>query len=48
MKHQTIEEMTGSGIVTDSRLDHFLAQPPTPADTGHGEPDTAGQDVPAC
>ncbi|WGD38718.1 hypothetical protein [Streptomyces cathayae] len=40
MKYQAIEEMTGSGIVTDHRLDHFLAQPPPPGD--------GGQDGPAC
>ena len=49
MKHQTIEHMTGSGIVTDDRLDHFLAQPPPPGDTAdRPEPDTGGQDDPAC
>ncbi|SCG01829.1 MULTISPECIES: hypothetical protein [unclassified Streptomyces] len=49
MKHQVIEHMTGSGIVTDHSLDHLLAQLPEPEDTdGHGEPDTAGQDGPAC
>ncbi|UFQ99828.1 hypothetical protein KBP30_00625 [Streptomyces sp. Go40/10] len=49
MKHQTIEDMTGSGIVTDHCLDHFLAQPPTPEDTsGHREPYTADQGGAAC
>ncbi|BDD77206.1 hypothetical protein B0E38_07230 [Streptomyces sp. 111WW2] len=30
MKHQTIDQMTGSGIVSDHRLDHFLAHPRHP------------------
>jgi len=49
MKRQTIEQMTGSGIVTDHSLDHFLAQPlPSEDTTGHPELDTGRQDGPAC
>ena len=49
MKHQMIEQMTGCGIVTDDRFDHFLAQPPEPQNTTvHREPDTARQEGPEC
>lgn len=49
MKHQAIDQMTGSGIVSDDRLDRFLALPPLAEDIiGRAETDTAGQGGPSC
>jgi hypothetical protein len=49
MKHQIIQQMTGSGIVTDDQLDHFLGRPPAPGDTAEpGEPGTTGREDSAC
>jgi hypothetical protein len=48
MKHETIEQMTDSGIVDDDSLDRFLAQPPQPGRSTDPHPQTAESGGPAC
>lgn len=48
MKHQTIDQMTGSGIVSDHASTTSWPTPAPEDTTDHPELDTGGQDGPAC
>lgn len=48
MKHNVINEMTDNGIVSDDRLDHFLAGPPALDESGQHAAQPTGPGEPAC